>query len=55
MMLFCPNSFMQLVLKIISGVANSVDPDQTAETDRRKCLICVSTVFKCHFIRNFGV
>ena len=38
---------MQLFLKILSGMANSVDPDQTAP-----CLIWVYTVCICHFVRN---
>ena len=32
---------MQLFLKILNAMANSVDPDQTASS--------------CHFVRNFGV
>ena len=33
--------------QILSGVANSVDPDQTAPW--------VYTVCICHFVRKFGV
>ena len=40
---------MQLYLKILSGMANSVDLDQTAP------LIWVCTVCICHFVNNFGV
>ena len=43
---------MQLFLKILSGMANSVDPHQTAP---RSSLIWVCTVCMCHFVRNFGV
>ena len=38
-------------LKILSGMANSVDPDQTAPSG----LIRVITVCMCHFVRQFGV
>ena len=41
---------MQLFLKTLSGIANSVDPDQTASS-----LIWVCTVCICHFLRHFGV
>ena len=44
--------FMQLFLKILTGMANSVDPDQTAP---RSSLIWVCTVCISHFVRNFGV
>ena len=40
--------FIQMLLKILSGKANKIDPDQTA-------LIWVCTVCTCHFVRNFGV
>ena len=43
---------MQLFLKILSGMVNSVDPDQTAP---RSSLIRVYTVFIYNFVRNFGV
>ena len=39
---------MQLFLRILSGIAKSVDPDQSS-------LIRVGTVCICHFVRNFGV
>ena len=53
-LLFWPKSFhfMQLFLEIISAMANSVDPDQTAP---RSSLIWVCTVCTCHFVRTFGV
>ena len=38
-------AFMQLFLKILSGVANTADPDHTAP-------IWVYTVCICHFVRN---
>ena len=40
--------FMQLYFKILGGMANSVNPDQTAP-----CLIWVCTVCICHFVRHF--
>ena len=43
---------MHLFLKIISGMTNSVDPDQTAPTG---AVWSGSTHFICHFLRNFGV
>ena len=44
---FCLNfAFLQLYLKIHSGMANNVDPDQTAQG-----LHCLHN----HFVRNFGV
>ena len=46
--------FMQLFLKILSGMANSVDPDQTAPSVRSS-LIWICTVCLCHFVRHFGV
>ena len=48
--LFWPNfcSFIQLFLKILSEMANSVDPDQTAVWSG-------STVCICNFVRHFGV
>ena len=42
---------MQLLLKILIGMPNNADPDQTA----RSSLIWVSTVCLCRFIRQFGV
>ena len=39
--------FMHMLLKILSGMANSVDPDQTAPSD---CTVCI-----CHFVRHFGI
>ena len=39
--------FVQLFLKILSGMANIVDPDQSAPS---VCTVCI-----CHFVRNFGV
>ena len=45
--------FIQLFLKIHGGMANSVDPDQTAPF--RGSLIWVCTVCTCHFVRNFDV
>ena len=41
-----------LRIKILSGMANSVDPDQTAP---RSSLIWVCTVCMYHFVRHFGV
>ena len=38
--------FTQLFLKILSGMVNSVDPDQTAHEE--VCTVCI-----CHFVRNF--
>ena len=38
--------FMQLFLKILSGMAYSIDPDQTAPS---------GAVCSCHFVRHFGV
>ena len=49
--------FLQLFLKILSGIsgmANSVDLDQTAPIIRSS-LIWVHTVCICHFVRHFGV
>ena len=45
---------MQLLLKICSGLANSVDPDQTAPS---RAVRSGSALFayKCHFVGNFGV
>ena len=43
---------MKLLLKILSGMANSVDPDQTAP---RSSLIWVCTVCIYHFVRHFDV
>ena len=40
--------FMQLFLKIPSGMANSVAPDQTAPEGF--CTVCT-----CHFVKNFGL
>ena len=42
-------AFFQLFLKILSGIANSADPDQTAP------LFWVYTVCICNFVRQFGV
>ena len=42
--------FMQLLLKILTGMENRVDPEQTAPS-----LIWVCTVCICHSVRNFGV
>ena len=42
--------FIQLFFKVLSGMANSVDPDQTKSN-----LIWICTVCLCHFVRNFGV
>ena len=44
---------MQLFLKILSGKANSVDPDQWRSS--LISLIRVYTVCICHFVRHFGV
>ena len=44
---------MQLFLKILSGIANSVDPDQTAPSG---AVWSGSALFALyHFVRNFGV
>ena len=43
---------MQIFLKILDGMANNVDLDQTAP---RRSLIWVYTVCICHFFRIFGV
>ena len=40
---------MQLFLKILSGMADHVDPDQ------RSSLIWIGSVCICHFVRHFGV
>ena len=44
---------MHLFLNILNGMANSVDPDQTAPSG--SSLIWVCTVCISHYIRNFGV
>ena len=41
--------FMHLLLKIPSGMANSVDPDQTVPSGA-VCTVCI-----CHFVSHFGV
>ena len=42
---------MLLFLKILSGMANSVDPDQTAlEQSYLVCIVCI-----CRFVRNFDL
>ena len=41
---------MQLFLKILLGMANSVDPDQTAQEQSDLGLHCLLI---CHFVRNF--
>ena len=47
---------MQLFFKIRNGIANSVDPDQTAplgllhQEQSDLCTVCI-----CHFVRNFEV
>ena len=43
---------MQLFLKIHSGIANSVDPDQTVHPCS---LIRINTACLCHFVRHFCV
>ena len=43
---------MQLYLKILSGMTNSADSDQTAP---RSSLIWVCTICICHFVRQFGI
>ena len=45
--------FVQLYIKIISGMANSIGPDQTAPF--RSSLIRVYTVCICSFVRHFSV
>ena len=45
-------SSSQLFPEIVSGMANSVAPDQTASSE---CQIWVCTVYLCYFIENFGV
>ena len=45
---FCFSCSFFFFLKILSGMANSVDPDQTAP-------IWVYTVCKFHYVRHFGV
>ena len=37
--------FMKLLLKVLSGMENSVDPDQTAPS---------GSADLCHFVRHFG-
>ena len=44
---------MHLLLKILSGMANSVDPDQTAPAGAVRS--GSATVCICHFVRYFGV
>ena len=43
---------MQVSLKMLSGMANSVDPDQTAPWSS---LIWVCTVCICHFVTYLSV
>ena len=45
--------FKQLCLRILSGMAISVDPDQTAPSWSN--LIWVCTACRCHFVCKFGV
>ena len=44
--------FMQFVLKILSGMANSVDPDRLLlqEQSIRLCIVCI-----CHYVIHFDV
>ena len=46
------SGFSRTRVNILRGIANSVDPDQTA---LRSSLIWVYTVCICHFVRNCGV
>ena len=43
------SGFSRTRVKILSGIANIVDPDQTAISG------AVCTVCRCHFVGNFGV
>ena len=45
--------FMRMFLNVLSGMANSVDPDQTRLLLHEQSDLGLHCI--CHFVRNFGV